>query len=178
MERLFEKYRLGELELQNRFVFPPIKLGAGNPDGTVTERQLRFYQQIAEKGPALIILEPVSVTPEGKEHPKQLCIHLPESVAEIRKIVDVVHAQGRLACVHLNHAGFPVLCDRQYGGRSRITRGEIRRDPHDALVLMERQALHARRLRFAHPETGALVEVEAPMPGDMARVLDELRAHR
>ena len=67
--------------------------------------------------------------------------------------------------VHLNHIGCPVLCDRQYGGRSQITRGEIRRDPADATVLLERQALHARRLRFAHPATGEPLEIEAPLPG-------------
>ncbi|MEJ2726276.1 MAG: FAD-dependent oxidoreductase [Deltaproteobacteria bacterium] len=105
MENLFEEFRLGSLKFLNKFVLPPIKLGAGNPDGTVTERQLLFYEQIAEKGPALIILEPVSVTPDGKEHPRQLCAHLPESGAELKRIVDVVHGQGRLACLHLNHAG-------------------------------------------------------------------------
>ena len=80
--------------------------------------------------------------------------------------------------VHLNHLGCPVLCDRQYGGRSQITRGEIRRDPADELVLLDRQALHARRLRFLHPVTGELIEVEAPLPADIARVLDELRKYR
>lgn len=80
--------------------------------------------------------------------------------------------------VHLGHIGCPVLCDRQYGGRARITRGEIRRDPSDELVLLERQALHARRLRFRHPHTGQTIEVEAPLPADMAAVLAELRQHR
>ena len=80
--------------------------------------------------------------------------------------------------VHLNHLGCPVLCDRQYGGRSQITRGEIRRDPADELVLLDRQALHARRLRFLHPVTGELIEVEAPLPADIAGVLDELRKYR
>ncbi|MBN1394869.1 MAG: RluA family pseudouridine synthase [Pirellulales bacterium] len=80
--------------------------------------------------------------------------------------------------VHLNHAGFPVLCDRQYGGRRRITRGELRRDPADALVLLERQALHARRLRFAHPLDGREMEIEAPLPADIAGVLEELRTWR
>ncbi|MDZ4248048.1 MAG: RNA pseudouridine synthase, partial [Patescibacteria group bacterium] len=37
--------------------------------------------------------------------------------------------------VHLDHAGHPVLCDRLYGGRDQITRGEIRHDPTDAQVL-------------------------------------------
>jgi 2,4-dienoyl-CoA reductase-like NADH-dependent reductase (Old Yellow Enzyme family)/thioredoxin reductase len=105
MERLFEEFTLGTTRLANRFLFPPIKLGYGNPDGTVTDRQLRFYQQISEQGPAVIILEPVSVTPGGREHPRQPCIHLPGSAEELKKIVDVIHKDGRLACLHLNHAG-------------------------------------------------------------------------
>ncbi len=105
MERMFEEFKLGTAKLVNRFVFPPIKLACGNPDGKVTERQLQFYSQIAREGPAVVILEPVSVTVEGKEHPKQLCIHLPESAKELNKIVRVVQKEGRLACLHLNHAG-------------------------------------------------------------------------
>ena len=80
--------------------------------------------------------------------------------------------------VHLHHIGCPVLCDRQYGGRSRITRGEIRRDPTDSMLLLERQALHARRLRFQHPMTGEPLEIEAPLPDDINAVLIELRELR
>ena len=105
METLFETFELGALELANRFVFPPIKLAYGNADGTVTDRQRLFYQPIAKDGPAVVILEPASVTPEGKEHPRQLCIHFQESATELKKIVDVIHKEGRLACLHLNHAG-------------------------------------------------------------------------
>jgi 23S rRNA pseudouridine1911/1915/1917 synthase len=80
--------------------------------------------------------------------------------------------------VHLSHVGCPVLCDRQYGGRGQITRGEIRRDPDDTLVLLKRQALHATRLKFTHPATGEPLQVEAPLPDDMAAVLAELREFR
>ena len=80
--------------------------------------------------------------------------------------------------VHLSHIGCPVLCDRQYGGRARITRGEIRRDPQDEFVLLDRQALHARRLRFLHPASGEPMEIEAPLPADMTSVLSELRQYR
>lgn len=105
MEKAFDRFTLGNLELVNRFIFPPIKLGYGNPDGTVTDRQLIFYRQVAHNGPGLLILEPASVTQDGKEHPKQLIVHLKESTSELKKIVDVIHDQGRLACLHLNHAG-------------------------------------------------------------------------
>ncbi|MBW2590865.1 MAG: NADH:flavin oxidoreductase, partial [Deltaproteobacteria bacterium] len=105
MDRMFSGFTLGNLKLINRFVFPPIKTAYGNPQGVVTDRQLTFYKQIASNGPGIIILEPASVTPEGREHPKQLCIHLKESTSELKKIVDVIHTENRLACLHLNHAG-------------------------------------------------------------------------
>ncbi|MGQ9648309.1 MAG: oxidoreductase, partial [Thermodesulfobacteriota bacterium] len=102
---MFEEFKLGTAKLVNRFVFPPMKLAYGNPNGMATERQLQFYGQIAREGPAIVILEPVSVTVEGKEHPKQLSVHLPESAKELKKIVHVIQQEGRLACLHLNHAG-------------------------------------------------------------------------
>lgn len=105
MKTLFEPYTLGPLALENRFVFPPIKTAYGNPDGSVSERQLSFYRQIAENGPGIIILEPTAVTVDGREHPKQLSVHLPESAAELEKITRVIHGANRLAGLHLNHAG-------------------------------------------------------------------------
>jgi 23S rRNA pseudouridine1911/1915/1917 synthase len=87
--------------------------------------------------------------------------------------------------LHLAHVRCPVLCDRLYGGRSRLTVGELRaitRRKHlaasaaDGELLLERQALHAHRLSFAHPSTGASVSVEAPLPADMSDLLDVLRA--
>ncbi|MGD8367409.1 MAG: FAD-dependent oxidoreductase [Desulfobacterales bacterium] len=105
MKEMFAEMTLGNLTLANRFVFPPIKTAYGTPKGNVTDRHVRYYRQIAHNGPAVVILEPVAVTADGKEHPKQLCIHLEDSVSQLEKIVDVIHGENRLACLHLNHAG-------------------------------------------------------------------------
>jgi 23S rRNA pseudouridine955/2504/2580 synthase len=43
---------------------------------------------------------------------------------------------------------------------------------------LDRQALHARRLKLAHPATGEPLELEAPLPSDLEVVLDELRTYR
>ncbi|HEY4312106.1 MAG TPA: RluA family pseudouridine synthase [Pirellulales bacterium] len=80
--------------------------------------------------------------------------------------------------VHLQSIGCPVLCDRQYGGRAEITRGEVRQQPADTALLLGRQALHARRLSFVHPETSEPMTIEAPLPADIEGVLAELRAFR
>ena len=80
--------------------------------------------------------------------------------------------------VHLHHIGCPVLCDRQYGGRAQITRGEIRRDPSNQEVLLDRQALHARKISLTHPGSGEPLTIEAPLPADISAVVAELRLYR
>lgn len=79
--------------------------------------------------------------------------------------------------VHLAHVGWPVLCDKQYGGRSRITAGELDGgvlDP-DESPLLERHALHAQRLRIDHPTSGERLTFEAPLPPDFEAVLRHVR---
>jgi 23S rRNA pseudouridine1911/1915/1917 synthase len=65
--------------------------------------------------------------------------------------------------VHFAHLGHPVVGDPVYGRRGERWG-------------MRRQALHAFRLTFTHPGTGALIAVEAPLPQDMANALDAVRA--
>ena len=76
--------------------------------------------------------------------------------------------------VHLAHIGCPVLCDRLYGGRTIITLGELL-GTSDATPVLSRHALHARRLRLAHPVTGESLDFQAPLPPDMETVLELLR---
>jgi 23S rRNA pseudouridine1911/1915/1917 synthase len=80
--------------------------------------------------------------------------------------------------VHLAHIRHAVLCDRLYGGRAQITRGEIERRREDEEIVLNRQALHARRLKLRHPVTGQPLEFEAPIPADLMGVLELLRTYR
>jgi 23S rRNA pseudouridine1911/1915/1917 synthase len=77
--------------------------------------------------------------------------------------------------VHLAHIGYPVVGDPVYGGRRRLSAGAS-----PALIAelesFKRQALHAARLKFAHPVTGKEVEWEAPLPADMAHLVAVLEA--
>lgn len=79
--------------------------------------------------------------------------------------------------VHLAHAGAPVLCDRLYGGRSQITLGEITGGDESG-VLLERHALHARRLALTHPMTKEPIEFVAPLASDLKIALAAIREHR
>ena len=77
--------------------------------------------------------------------------------------------------VHLAHAGCPVLCDPLYSGRKFLTAGEITGRPTDERRVLERLALHAKRIRFEHPETGKPIEVSAPIPDILEAAMTELR---
>lgn len=82
--------------------------------------------------------------------------------------------------VHLASVGLPVLCDRIYGGRSDVRKGELisggNNDGTDTSEpIMIRQALHAQRLQIDHPTTGERIEFIAPMPADMEAVLEVLK---
>ena len=79
--------------------------------------------------------------------------------------------------VHLQHDGHPVFGDPAYGGRSRADgiRPEYRRTARGLLGLVDRQALHARRVGFDHPASGARLEFEAGPPPDMAGLIDAAR---
>ena len=82
--------------------------------------------------------------------------------------------------VHLAHIGHPILADKAYSGRARLTLGDLLGpDAPDAdRVLLDRQALHAHALRFRHPRTGRELSLTAPLPGDMAGALAALRTYR
>jgi 23S rRNA pseudouridine1911/1915/1917 synthase len=82
--------------------------------------------------------------------------------------------------VHLGSIGCPVVADRLYGGRDRLTLAELvpGLPPGEDEVLIGRQALHAFRLRFRHPRKGGWMEVEAPLAPDIRRALEALRTHR
>jgi len=76
--------------------------------------------------------------------------------------------------VHLSSVGHPLLGDPLYGRRGRP--GTIH-DPilRECVKRMNRQALHAHRLKFDHPRTGERVEFVSPIPQDLKELLEGLR---
>jgi 23S rRNA pseudouridine1911/1915/1917 synthase len=64
--------------------------------------------------------------------------------------------------VHLAAIGHPLLGDTTYGSKTPDVR-------------IGRPALHAHRLRLRHPRTGEELEFTAPLPADLAALLERLR---
>jgi 23S rRNA pseudouridine1911/1915/1917 synthase len=75
--------------------------------------------------------------------------------------------------VHLAHIGHPIVGDPVYGGRRRIPPA-CGPALLATLTAFKRQALHAKRLKLTHPETGETLEWEVPLPPDMCDLIAAL----
>ncbi len=83
-------------------------------------------------------------------------------------LLDITLETGRThqIRVHMAAVRHPCVGDLTYGA-----------DPVLARHLgLSRQWLHARELAFEHPTTGTELRVSSPLPGDLRRALDVLRA--
>ena len=99
------------------------------------------------------------------DEPREAVTHFEvvESSAK-HALLDVSLETGRThqIRVHLASIDLPVSGDPQYG-----VRGDLG---------LERQFLHAHRLRFRHPATGGAVDVTSDLPDDLAHALGRARA--
>jgi 23S rRNA pseudouridine1911/1915/1917 synthase len=75
--------------------------------------------------------------------------------------------------VHLAHVGYPIVGDPAYGGRRKLPAGASA-ELVNTLQTFPRQALHAARLTLTHPKSGKRVTYDAPLPDDLAGLLDAL----
>ena len=78
--------------------------------------------------------------------------------------------------VHMAHLRHPLIGDPVYGARLQLPKNA---DDYVKEVMrgFKRQALHAKRLSFLHPESGKELNFEVPMPDDMAVLIEALRDH-
>ncbi len=100
---LFAPYRLGALELRNRFVMAPMtrnRAGAGEaPTALVAE----YYAQRASAG--LIVSEGTQPSAVGQGYPHTPGLHTDEQVAGWRLVADAVHERGGRIVAQLMHGG-------------------------------------------------------------------------
>jgi 23S rRNA pseudouridine1911/1915/1917 synthase len=88
--------------------------------------------------------------------------------------------QIRVHCAAMDHpiVGDPVYCPRKLLKNITKVYTTLPASMVDTLKTVKRQMLHAWRLGFVHPKTGEKIVVEAPLPRDMAELLDKLRNHK
>lgn len=102
---LFTPVQIGHMVVPNRFVVPPMGTNLANPDGTVSEEFIDYWEARARGGWGLLIVEITAIDPLGKAIPYQPCLWDDKFIPGFKKLVDTVHRYGAKIAVQLHHAG-------------------------------------------------------------------------
>ena len=96
---------IGQLQVNNRLVMPPMQTNKSNR-GHVTEELVQYYRDRAVLShPGIIITEHSCITETGRAAEGQLSIASDDLIEEHRQLTDVIREGGSKAFVQLNHAG-------------------------------------------------------------------------
>ncbi|GMV96133.1 MAG: RluA family pseudouridine synthase [Phycisphaerae bacterium] len=157
---------------------------------------LKTYLGVVEGGPQLdrdVIHQPLAVHPTIKDryivpgaHPKWGHKLSKEAITEYEVVerfkgYSLVHLHPRTGRthqlrVHMSYIGHPLAGDTFYGGHH-VSEKHLAGTGSE-FPLTSQQALHAFRIRFVHPIAERTMELEAPPPPEMARLIHLLRQYR
>ena len=104
--RLSEPGCIGNIRLKNRMIKAPQHTGLSNPDGSVTERMLRYYRDVASGGVSMVIVEYAWIDNDAsRASPCQLGISSVDHVPGLSLLAQTIQANGAKAAIQISHAG-------------------------------------------------------------------------
>ena len=104
---IFRKIKIGEVELKNRTIFPPISTNFADEYGHLTEKFINHYVRRAKGGVALVIVENSCIDyPEAKKGAFQPAIDSYEFYDDWKNLTAEVHKHDCKISVELAHPGF------------------------------------------------------------------------
>ncbi len=80
--------------------------------------------------------------------------------------------------VHMKHVGHPIVCDPLYGRGGAVYESDLSGMEHcpSEQPIIERQALHARRISLFHPALEKTMSFQAPLPEDIKKLIEVMRS--
>jgi 2,4-dienoyl-CoA reductase-like NADH-dependent reductase (Old Yellow Enzyme family)/thioredoxin reductase len=104
--KLLEPFKLGPLQLRNRFVMAPMCTRLARPDGSVTHKMIDYYTERAKGGVGLIIIEYSYLDEaESKAAISQLGVQNDHMITGLSDLAEAIHAEGASTVLQICHAG-------------------------------------------------------------------------
>ena len=104
MSKIYEPFKLKNLNLKNRIVMPPMCMYTSE-DGMADQWHLVHYGSRAIGGVGMIIVEATGVTPEGRITSGDLGLWKDEQIDGLKDITDFLRKNDCASAIQLNHAG-------------------------------------------------------------------------
>jgi len=166
-KRLFTPMKIGTMEVRNRIAMPPMHMGYGALDGTVTERYIDYYGARARGGTGLIITEAAGVNAERKNGIVPLGLFDDALIPSWSELARVVHSHGAKLAAQVMDPGpelMKILSGADPVGPSRIAGRNIFRTMPRELTAGEIEAVvedFAQAIRRAQEAGVDAVEIHA-----------------
>jgi 2,4-dienoyl-CoA reductase-like NADH-dependent reductase (Old Yellow Enzyme family)/thioredoxin reductase len=102
---LFSPFRIGNLELKNRIVMPPMATHFAAEDGSINDRHIAYYVKRIKGGVGYITSEHTGVMRQGRAFPNMTLIDSDQHIPYFKKLVEAIHREGGKIVIQINHAG-------------------------------------------------------------------------
>lgn len=126
--------------LQNRFALAPLTNQQSHEDGTASEHDLHWFEQLAAGGYSLLTTAAANVQPNGKSFIGQLGIYDDRQIPGLSAMAEFAHRHGALASVQLHHGGMFASQDL-IGSEALVAPSDNENSGARALTLLEVEQL-------------------------------------
>jgi 2,4-dienoyl-CoA reductase-like NADH-dependent reductase (Old Yellow Enzyme family)/thioredoxin reductase len=105
MEPLFSSFSIKDIKLKNRIVMPGLASFLIGDEGIISDAAVEHYRRRAAGGPAMVIMEACSVSPEGMVSANQAGIYDDRFIEGLLKIARVMKSEGSVPAIQIHHGG-------------------------------------------------------------------------
>ena len=123
LDALFQPFRIGEMEVRNRIVMPPMVTFLANEAGAVTQRMIDYYTERARGGVGLIIIESAYVQEKDRDFGR-LGIENPQLQVGLSELAESIQEQKAKVLLQINNRG-SALAIHKGKGPDELTPEEI-----------------------------------------------------
>src|SRR4030042_5362726 len=104
--KLCEPGFIDDVRIKNRMLKAPQHTGLCNPDGSVTDRMIRYYKEVAMGGAGMVIVEYAYIDNDAsRASPCQLGISSMDHIPGLSLLAQTIQANGAKAAIQISHAG-------------------------------------------------------------------------
>ena len=102
---LFQPFRIGRLELRNRFVRSATRDLTADSSGAVTDKSVALYRELGQGGVGLIVSGVASVSTPDQTDPIRYGAHNDDMIPGLRRLVQAAHQGGAKIALQIGHGG-------------------------------------------------------------------------
>ena len=102
---LFQPGSIRGIKIRNRIVMAPMAMNYSETDGTVSERNVRYYRERARGGVGMVIVEGGFIDKSTKIRAHGIGVSEDRVIPGLRRLADAIRSEGAVAAMQFNHNG-------------------------------------------------------------------------